>query len=339
MLFPDLFGNAAVRDRLGNALLTGTLPHAILFVGPPGSGRRTLARLLAYSLFCEAGPHAPTLPCGVCRSCRRAAEGNLLDLHAVRCEEGKSQLGIGAIREIRSDLSLSAAEAECRVFLIEDADRMNTAAQNALLVSLEEPPEGVYFFLVAEREDALLPTVRSRCQTVRTELFDRDALARYLRGDSRFSSLAASDPQRAEALLSAANGTIGGALLLLDTASLSEVMRRRGTVDAIASALGERGSSALFEAMRPLGNEKREELSSLLALLSDALRDLVLFKKDEGAPLVYYTDREAAAASAERVGIRRLLLFYDAVSAAREDIACNANLSVVLATLLHAAIG
>ena len=338
MLFPDLFGNTAVRDRLGHAIRTGTLPHALMIVGPRGSGRRTLARMLALSLFCEAGKEASTLPCGVCRSCRRAKEGNLLDLHVVKPEEGKSLLGVGAIREIRSDLSLSAAEADCRVFLIEEADRMNTAAQNALLISLEEPPDGVYFFLIAEREDDLLPTVRSRCQTVRTELFDRETLRRHLSGDERFASLVLREPQRAEALLSAANGTIGGALLLLDEASLSEVMRRREIVDAVTGALGERGRSALYEAMRPLGSEKREELIRLLSLLSDALRDLVLLKKDGGAPLIYHTDREVAQAAAERVGIRRLLLFFDAVAAACEDLARNANASVVLAALLHAAL-
>ncbi len=338
MLFPDLFGNAAVRDRLGHALRSGTLPHALMIVGPRGSGRRTLSKMLALSLFCEAGKEASTLPCGVCRSCRRAKEGNLLDLHVIKPEEGKSLLGVGAIRDIRSDLALSAAEADCRVFLIEDADKMNAAAQNALLISLEEPPSDVYFLLIAEREEDLLPTVRSRCQTVRTELFDRDTLRAHLEGDSRFRSLEAREPEKAEALLSAANGTVGGALALLDEATLTEVMRRRDAVDAITRSLGERGGGALYLAMRPLGNEKREELILLLSLLSDALRDLILLKKDKGAPLVYHTDRTAAEEMAEQVGIRRLLTFFDAVAAAASDLLRNANVSVVLATLLHAAL-
>ena len=338
LIFPDLFGNDAIRDRLGRALAAGTLPHALILSGPRGSGRRTLARLIASALFCErAGTGAP-LPCGECEACRRVREGIFPDLHVIAPEEGKALIPVARIREMRAEMSLSASEADHRVFIIEEAERMNAAAQNALLISLEEPPEGVCILLVTESEEALLTTVRSRCQVVRTELFPPSRLSEFLRRDKRFLTMERENPDRAAALLEGAHGCIGEALLLLGGSALSEVLRRRETVDAVINALGVGGAAAVYEAMRPLSAGKREEIGEVLTLLSEALRDLILIKRAPGAPLLYYPQREAAEAAAERVGIRRLFALSDAVLEAGEDLARNANLAVVAATLTHAAL-
>ena len=338
LIFPDFFGNEATKDRLGRALTAGTLPHALILSGPRGSGRRTLSRLIASALFCERAGTAAPLPCGECEACRRVREGIFPDLHIIAPEEGKALIPVAKIREMRAEMSLSASEADFRVFVVEEADRMNAAAQNALLVSLEEPPEGVFILLVTESEEALLTTVRSRCQTVRTELFEPPRLREFLIRDKRFSALEREDPERAAALLEGAHGSIGEALLLLGGGALGEVLRRRETVDAVIAALGAGGAAALYEAMRPLSAGRREEVSELLLLLSEALRDLILIKKAPGAPLLYYTRRETAEAAAERIGIRRLFALSDAVLEAGEDLARNANLAVVAATLTHAAL-
>ncbi len=334
--FPRIYGNRAVKDRLAGAIRTGTLPHALILVGPPGSGRRLLARELASALVCTAKEGAP-LPCGACEACRKVREGIFPDLHVVAPEEGKRLIGVAAIREIRSELSLSASESPYRVFIIEEADAMNAAAQNALLVALEEPPRGVVFLLVAESEDALLPTIRSRCQIVRTEIFADDVLCSYLEEDGRFATLLSKDRPRADILVKSAAGCLGRALALLDGKAMAAVLAERATVDAIVGALGERGSAELFSAFRLLPTAKREELSGVLVLLGDALRDLILVKRDGEAPLLYYADREAALAASERIGIRRLFSLSDAVGDAREDLGRNANISVILASLLSVA--
>ena len=338
LIFPDLFGNEATKDRLGRALADGTLPHALILSGPRGSGRRTLGRLIASALFCERAGTAAPLPCGECEACRRVREGIFPDLHIIAPEEGKSLIPVARIREMRAEMSLSASEADFRVFLIEEAERMNAAAQNALLVSLEEPPEGVFILLVTESEEALLTTVRSRSQTVRTELFEPPRLREFLMRDRRFLTLLHEDPEKADALLEGAHGRIGEAYLLLGSGALSDVLRRRETVDAVIAALGEGGAAALYGAMRPFSAGKREEVLELLTLLSEALRDLILIKKAPAAPLLYYTRRKTAETAAERVGIRRLFALSDAVLEAGEDLSRNANLAVVAATLTHAAL-
>lgn len=335
-LFPRIHGNHAVKERLAAAIASGTLPHALILVGPPGSGRRLLARELSAALVCTAKGDG-ALPCGACEACRKVREGIFPDLHVISPEEGKQTIGIAAIREIRAELALSASESPFRVFIIEEADAMNSAAQNALLVALEEPPDGVVFLLVAESEDGLLPTIRSRCQIVRTEIFSDEVLAGYLRGDERFATLLAKDRARADVLIKCADGCLGRALALLDGGTMAAVLAERSTVDAVVTALGERGSAALFSAFRLLPATKREELSDILVLLGDALRDLILLKRDPQAPLLYYADREAALAASEQIGIRRLFTLSDAVAEAREDLGRNANVSVVLSSLLSVA--
>ena len=332
--FPDLYGNTATKERLGRLLRTDRFPHALIISGPFGSGRRTLARSIASALVCEG--RGEDLPCGTCENCRRVKEGIFPDLHTVAPDEGKSLIPVAKIREMRAEMSLSAVEAGRRIFIIESADAMNAAAQNALLVSLEEPPDGVFILLIAESEEALLTTVRSRAQAVRTELFDSDRLFRYLQRNKKFATLAESTPERADALIEGAHGCIGAALTLLEGGGLSEVMKRREAVDAVIAALAERGTVPLFDAIHALPSGKRDELAQVLSLLSEALRDLILLKRAPKAPLLYYTDREGEIALMERIGIGRLFALSDAAAEAIDDLAKNANVPIVLAALLHA---
>lgn len=334
--FPELFGNDATRARLARAITDGTLPHAMILCGPKGSGRRTLARAIASATICCGAEGAP-LPCGVCEVCRRIREGIHPDVHHILPEEGKASIPVGKIREMRAEMAMTASEAAVRTFIIEEAERMNTAAQNALLVSLEEPPDGVVILLLTESEEALLPTVRSRAQTVRMQLFSEEELSRYLAADERYSALLSRDRAAADALLRAAHGTIGGAQELLDGARLAEILREREVVDGIVTALCERGGAALYTAMRPLGSGKREEITFLLSLLAEALRDLILCKRDAGASLLYYREHTVAEALAERIGLARLFLLADAVETATVDLSMNANVGVVLSALQAAA--
>lgn len=336
-IFSALFGNAAVKERLGAAIANGTLPHALILSGPEGSGRRTLSRQIAAALLCT-GDRGAALPCGTCNNCRRVYEGIYPDLHILAPEAGKTLIPVAKIREMRAEMSLSAVEGSYRIFIIEDAECMNAAAQNALLVSLEEPPEGVVIMLITKSEEALLTTVRSRSQTIRTELFDTDRLARYLMRNDRYAALVGSDPLKADALLESAHGCIGTAEALLAGGGMTDVMHRRELVDGVIAALCERDTLPLYDAIRALPSTKRDELSDALLLLQEALRDLILLKRTADVHLLYYTDKAAATALSEKIGIRRLLALSDTADEAVEGLSRNANVSIVLATLLRGAL-
>lgn len=156
------------------AMIAGTPPHAIVIAGPAGVGKTTLALDLAAGLLCDAA-EAVDRPCRECRGCRLVDRGSHADLHLLAPSGPGNQVRIGdpaspepgTIRRLISDLALLPVEGGARVALIERADRLNDDAQSALLKTLEEPPAGVTIVLCADREDQLLPTVRSRCILVR----------------------------------------------------------------------------------------------------------------------------------------------------------------------------
>lgn len=144
----------------------GRLPHALLLTGPPSVGKTTLALDLAATLLCGA-TGVDERPCRGCRGCRLVDDGNHPDLHWLRPSGPGGQVGIGQVRELASALALLPVEGGARVAIVEAAHRLNEDAQNALLKTLEEPPAGVTILLVADDEERLLPTVRSRCARLR----------------------------------------------------------------------------------------------------------------------------------------------------------------------------
>ena len=156
-------------------MVVGHSPHAVLIVGPPAVGKTTLATDLAAGLLCVAADRADR-PCRSCRACRMVASGNHPDLHRLGPEGPGGQVVIGGsadgagprgVRDLVHELAFLPVEGGARVAIIEGAAQMNEDAQNALLKTLEEPPTGVTIVLCADREDPLLPTVRSRCARIR----------------------------------------------------------------------------------------------------------------------------------------------------------------------------
>jgi DNA polymerase III delta' subunit len=146
-------------------------PHAILIVGPPSSGKATLAADLAALLLCERP--LESRPCRACRGCRRVASGNHPDLHLLAPSGAADRIGLGGdpampgVRDLVAALALRPVEGTVRVAVVERAHRLSEDAQHALLKTLEEPPAGTVIVLCTEDEDALLATVRSRCARLR----------------------------------------------------------------------------------------------------------------------------------------------------------------------------
>lgn len=157
--FPVLEGNERVAATVCDAIKNRKLPHAVIVEGSSEQARKSVALFLAKGAVCIE----EDAPCMNCRNCYLVESGSHPDVSVTTCEDNKKSIAVGAVRELRNDAYLKPNMAEKRVFIIDPAEAMNEAAQNALLKVLEEPPQSAMFILLAKSSANLLETVRSRC--------------------------------------------------------------------------------------------------------------------------------------------------------------------------------
>lgn len=161
MEFDALVGNRALKNWLVPRLSAGKLAHAYILSGPEGSGKHTLAALLAQAMVCTGKGERP---CAGCTACKKAAAGIHPDIILIAPEKEGKEISVEQVRRLRADAYIRPNEAVRKVYLIDRADKLNLSSQNAMLKLLEDGPDYAVFLLLAENEGALLPTVRSRCE-------------------------------------------------------------------------------------------------------------------------------------------------------------------------------
>lgn len=338
--FGSIAGNAQLRKRLGEDLSLGSVSHAYILEGPCGSGKSTLATEIAMALACENRTDAThPLPCKACPACRKIAAGNSPDVIHIRREEDKATMGVDVVRALRTDVITVPNDLSFKIYLIHDAHTMTVQAQNALLLTLEEPPSFVLFFLLAEDAGALLETIRSRAPILRMQPVSDDEIKAYLLSDRpkaavtrAAKALAEAAPGDMDAILRMSDGCIGTAISLLDEAKRTPLLEDRAQVMTICRLLAHRnGQDELLTLLLSFG-KKRDEVAEKLLLLESALRDLILLCYSESAPLLFFTERETPLELCNRFTARRLLGLSKSVSEAITALAANGNVRL---TLIH----
>jgi len=326
-----IVGNHALRRRLGEDVLSGKLPHACILEGPEGTGKHTIAKMTAAALVCSAhkDPSLP-IPCMQCLACRKVLEDKSPDVITVGCED-KATIGVDVSRYLREDVRIVPNDSDSKVYIIEDADKMTKQAQNALLLTLEEPPAYVHFFLLCKNADLLLETIRSRAPVFRTEPIATEEIDRYLcEHDRRAAQMKLTSPKEYGELLMASSMGIGQALAYLDPKTFAPVQQaRRLVADFVDAAIREKGPREILPMFSRFPT-KRDPLQNHLQLLSNALRDLILLKKSDDAPLTFYADRNEAIDLCDRTSLGFLYRFHEAVSCAADENTRNANTRLML---------
>ena len=259
MSFDALLGNEQLKTDLARSLQTGHISHCYLITGPQGSGKHTLARLLAAAILCQGRDK----PCGVCHPCRKVLEGGHPDF--ITWEDPDYQkIPVKLIREtFRPDVFIKPNESEHKIYMI--SQELGLEGQNALLTILEEPPAYAVFLLLADNPQKLLPTVRSRCRELKLSALPRQLLEDRLSRD--FPQASREDLRRAA---ERSGGFLGQAKALLEE-GLSLPPQTAAFVRAFAGG----DALALTELLVPMEKWKRDALipvlSGWLALLEEAL--------------------------------------------------------------------
>lgn len=222
MIWDSLRGHGDRVEWFRRTLRRSRLSHAYVFAGPDGVGKRLFARKLAQCLFCQRHTNEELLACGECSSCKQVEAGTHPDLHEVCRKAGKSEFTIDLFlgspenrgREgLCYDLSRLPMSGDRKIAIIDDATAMNVESANAFLKTLEEPPSKALIVLIADNLEALLPTIRSRCQTVRFDpLSSRDVAELLVQNEL------VTDPVEAAALAELSSGSLAVAAQLLDPA-------------------------------------------------------------------------------------------------------------------------
>jgi DNA polymerase-3 subunit delta' len=298
-----LAGNETARAMLTKAA-KGKPFHAYLITGPAGSGKKLVAKLLSAGLVCQ---NETARPCGVCSACRKVLKDGHPDVITVY-REGKKHFLLEQARQIRQDAFIRPNEADYKIYILPDAAYMDTAAQNALLKLLEEPPSFTVIALLCERADQMLETVRSRCVEIPMAPLTEAELFTLL------SKKCPEEPEaRLKAAISASGGYAGRAL-----AQLGEPPETEKTAYAIGEAIAKADEYEIYCAIIKTERYTNEDISQTLELVASYLRDAVMLKSG-GEGFVFPPYKELAQKLAARFSVPRLMALYDAAMYAYEQ--------------------
>jgi DNA polymerase-3 subunit gamma/tau len=255
--FNDLIGQDQVKITLKNALKNDRVAHAYLFAGPRGTGKTSTAKVFAKSLNC-ANPSADFEPCGECNSCQRIEKGNSLDVIEI---DAASNRGIDEIRELREKVKFYPGEGQYKVYIIDEVHMLTKGAFNALLKTLEEPPESVVFILATTEPHEVITTIMSRCQRFDFTLLTLTNLKKRLKYIAEAEGYQI-DREALDILARSARGGMRDAISLLDQAiSFSDGQL---SVDEISRMLGRIDKSDLKDFLLHLSSEQSQLALELL---------------------------------------------------------------------------
>ena len=267
MSFDALLGNEQLKKDLARSLQTGHISHCYLITGPEGSGKHTLARLLAAAILCQGRDK----PCGLCRPCRKVMEGGHPDF--ITWEDPDHQkIPVKLIREtFRPDVFVKPNESEHKIYLI--SQELGLEGQNALLTILEEPPAYAVFLLLAASPDKLLPTVRSRCRELKLSALPMPLLENQLARD--FPQAPREDVRRAAAR---SGGFLGQARALLEQGQNIPPQTL-----AFVRAFAEKEALGLTNVLVPMEKWKRDALIPVLQSWLELLEEALSGRQELGA--------------------------------------------------------
>ncbi|NVL90943.1 MAG: DNA polymerase III subunit gamma/tau [Desulfobacterales bacterium] len=291
--FEEVVGQAHVTQTLKNAIQADRVAHALLFAGPRGTGKTSVARILAKAINCKEGP-APT-PCNACASCREITDSIAVDVFEI---DGASNRGIDEIRELRENIKYMPGHSRYKIYIIDEVHMLTPPAFNALLKTLEEPPAHVLFIFATTEAHKIPVTILSRCQRYDFKRIGIAKILEHLKDICQKTSFEISE-ESLRLLAGEADGSMRDALSLLD--QIMTYSEGAVTDDQVLDILGAVDRKVIFElssallahdAVKPLNlldevYNHGHDLKRLLMQIAEHFRHLIIIKMGHGAgPLI-----------------------------------------------------
>jgi DNA polymerase-3 subunit gamma/tau len=284
--FEDLLGQEHVARTLTNAINMGRVHHAFLFTGARGIGKTSAARILARALCCAQGPTAT--PCGTCAICQSISSGQSVDIQEI---DGASNTGVDDVRALREGVRYLPAEARKKVYIIDEVHMLSTSAFNALLKTLEEPPEHVVFIFATTEVHKIPATIMSRCQRYDFKLLPSKVLAEHLTRILTNEKIAC-EPDAVRLVAREAAGSVRDGLSLLDQV-VAYVGQETLTREKVAEVLGVADRRLLYQLADKV---LARDVAATLRLVADAVDRGVDLMQMARALLGFLHDIEILAA-------------------------------------------
>jgi len=317
MTFSQILGHDRQKDILRRAIGSDRLAHAYLFEGPEGIGKRLMALALVRAIFCQDGSG-----CGSCSACRKVDHHNHPDLHILEAEG--ASIKIEQIRGLQKELSFRPLEAPKKVCLIDGAEKMNPAAGNSLLKTLEEPTGSALLILLTSRPEGVLSTIRSRCQRLPFVRLPQEMLQNLL--NERLGA----DATHGHILAALSEGSFKKAL----GKDRDLFIERRKVLLKSLTALSPKSIIPLFDLAQELA-EQKEHLPEVLEIFQAFYRDLLLYL--HGRPeqeMVNIDLMDKIRRTAGRETVPTLLRKLDAIASSRRQLDRNVNRQLAMDVLL-----
>lgn len=300
MGFETLLGNKRLKENLKSSLSRGRVSHFYLISGPEGSGKHTLAMLLASAILCREADR----PCGRCGPCRKLQEHNHPDFITVEDPEHKN-VAVKIVRQIRDDVFIRPNESDYKIYLF--PQELGLEGQNALLKILEEPPSYGVFILLSDNPEKLLPTVRSRCTELALQALDQQTLRNAL--SRQFPD---AEPADLDAAAQRSGGFLGQAQKLLEDGEVPP--QTEGFVKSFAG----RDVMGLVQTLVPMEKWKRDQLCEILGSWIGLLEEALASKS--GMPALSAQARMVAAERSARELMEAIRNLKKALDYARSNV-------------------
>lgn len=337
--FSSIIANDELCNYFASSIKNNTLSHAFILLGAKGSGKHTLARLIAASLNCESKNNdALPLPCEECNSCRKILQNNSADVIYISREEDRATLGIEPIRFIKEDVVYYPNDGDFKVYIIEDAHTMTTQAQNAFLLTLEEPPQYAVFILLCEHTETILETIKSRAPILRMKTPDKQQAIEFIKSnDASARNFINNSPEEFEQIYMASGGNIGRILELIGSNEKKQILENRELVQKLIESIANHSISSNFAEISAMFSQKRDERERIIAQLSEiqcALRDLIVIKKADDPKMIFFTDVQYAEELSYSISMQKLSDIMKSSEQARLSLLRNANVKLTIANFL-----